>query len=89
MKFAEILRPLTFARNYATIACRKSKPRREKCRKRTKSFPVVKRGEILRFLLTFFCKEFENGRRKSETWKIKVPHEDVRASERKKARPKK
>ena len=54
-----------------------------------KSFPVVKRSEILRFLLTFFCKEFENGRRKSETWKIKVPHEDVRASERKKARPKK
>ena len=83
MKSAEILRPLTFARNYATIACRKSNLRRGKCRKRTKSFPVVKRSEILRFLLIFFCKEFENG------WKIKVPHENVRASERKKARPKK
>ena len=28
MKSAEILRPLTFARNYATIACRKSNLRR-------------------------------------------------------------
>ena len=88
MKSAEILRPLTFARNYATIACRKSKPRRKKCRKRTKSFPVVKRSEILRFLLIFFCKVLKNGRRKSGTWKTKVPHVNLRDGEQRKHAPK-
>ena len=41
MKSAEILRPLTFARNYATIACRKSNLRRGKYGKKKRCSKVA------------------------------------------------
>ena len=144
MKSAEILRPLTFARDYATIACRKSNLRRGKygkkkrcskvavqytfcdgkasvkvrtgwkkmwynmsaekngkteiiqkqrqilpLRKGQKSFPVVKRSEIHSVLLTVFCKGIGSGRGKSEIWKTKVPHVNLRDRGQRKHAPKK